>query len=186
MNYLHDLRTLIHFDDTKELNKLVVLDSQWLVDIFKKVITVKPYDPKEKKFLDQWRKLEREGILDENLLAHVWEPLLENKVTSESLIGIMEKFSLLCPCPSDSSSIKSYLVPSMLKSHSSEDVFELVESAKIPSLFVTLQMIKFLQVFFPAGPAVTSVGQREILDNRISSAVPRFCQIFSPLKMATP
>ena len=139
MNYLHDLRCLIHFDDPPELNELVVLDPQWLIDVFKKVITVKPYNSGEKKFLKLWCKLEKEGILDEKLLAHAWGPLFNSKETSESLLGIMEKFSLLCPWPSDASSSNSYLVPSMLKSHPPKEIIELVASAKIPSLFIKFE-----------------------------------------------
>ena len=140
MNYLHDLRILIHFDDTAELNNTVVLDPQWLVDVFKKVITVKPFDCRGMKFLDLWCKLEREGILDEKLLAHVWGPLFENEETSESLIGIMERFSLLCPWPSDAaSSNKNYLVPSMLNTHPPNEILKLVASAKIPSLFIKFE-----------------------------------------------
>ncbi|KAL9975391.1 hypothetical protein ACROYT_G012548 [Oculina patagonica] len=136
LNFLHDLRILIHFDDTPELNNVVVLDPQWLIDVFKKVITVRPYDSKEKKFLNLWCKLETEGILEETLLEHVWRPLIRDKVTSESLIAIMEKFSLLCPWPlSDASCIKQYLVPSMLKSHPPQAITKLVASAQIPSLF---------------------------------------------------
>ena len=139
MNYLHDLRSLIHFDDSAELNKLVVLDPQWLIDVFKKVITVKPYDHGEKKFVNLWCKLEREGILDEELLAHVWGPLFDNRETSESLIRIMEKFSLLCPWPSGDSTRKSFLIPSMLKTHPPQEIIELVESARIPSLFLKFE-----------------------------------------------
>jgi len=139
MNYLHDLRALIHFDDSPELNKLVVLDPQWLIDVFKKVITVKPYDREEKRFVNLWCKLEREGILDEELLAHVWGPLFDNRETSESLIRIMEKFSLLCPWPSEASERRRFLIPSMLKTHPPEEIIELVESATIPSLFLTFE-----------------------------------------------
>ena len=102
LNYLHDIRSLIHYEDMVQLNKLVVLDPQWLVDVFKKVITVKPYDPKEKEFLYLWHKLESTGVLDEKLVAHVWGPLFEDKETLESLIGIMERFSLLMPRATDS------------------------------------------------------------------------------------
>ena len=136
LNYLHDIRSLIHYEDTVQLNKLVVLDLQWLVDVFKKVITVKPYDPKEKEFLHLWCKLESTGVLDENLLAHVWGPLFEDQETLESLIGIMERFSLLCPWSVHVSSNRQYLVPSMLKSCPTSELLELVESANIPSLFV--------------------------------------------------
>ena len=136
MNYLHDVRSLIHYEDTVELNKLVVLDLQWLVDVFKKVITVAPYDPKEKKYWDLWCELESTGVLAEKLVAHVWAPLSEDKETLESVIGIMERFSLLCPWSVQSSNENQYLVPSMLKALPTTEILELVKSANIPSLFV--------------------------------------------------
>ena len=148
MNYLHDLRSLIHFDDSLELNKLVVLDPQWLIDVFKKVITVQPaYNCTETNFVKLWEKLEREGILDGTLLDHVWGRLFSSKETFESLVAILENFSLLCPLPSDSVNKQTnYLVPSMLKTHPPKKVFELVKSVKIPSMF-----IKFETGQVPAG-----------------------------------
>ena len=38
----------MNFDDTVELNKLVVLDPQWLIDVFKTVVTVKRHDRMER------------------------------------------------------------------------------------------------------------------------------------------
>ena len=149
LNYLHDIRSLIHYEDTMQLNKLVILDPQWLVDVFKKVITVKPYDPKEKEFLHLWRKLESKGILDEKLVAHVWGPLFHDKETLESLIGIMERFSLLCPWSVHAASNRQYLVPSMLMSCPTTELSELVESAKIPSLFVKFSSGEVPPAFFP-------------------------------------
>ena len=149
LNYLHDIRSLIHYEDTMQLNKLVILDPQWLVDVFKKVITVKPYDPKEKEFLHLWRKLESKGILDEKLVAHVWGPLFHDKETLESLIGIMERFSLLCPWSVHASSNRQYLVPSMLMSCPTTELLELVESANIPSLFVRFSNGEVPTAFFP-------------------------------------
>ena len=147
LNYLHDLRSLIHFDDSPKLSKIVVLDPQWLIDVFKKVITVQPaYECEEEEFLQLWGKLEEEGILDEKLLTHMWEPLLENSDTCDSLVEIMEKFSLLCRWLSDTSENKSYLVPSMLSSHPPEEITELVESASIPSL-----LLKFGNGHVPPG-----------------------------------
>ena len=58
LNFLHDQRILLHFDDTPMLNSLVVLDPQWLVDVFKMVITVKPYDQEESECKELWLYLE--------------------------------------------------------------------------------------------------------------------------------
>ena len=140
MNYLHDLRGVVHFDDSPTLSKLVVLDPQWLIDLFKKVITVQPaYECKEKKFLQLWVKLEKEGILDEQLLTQMWKPLFGDRGTYESLVDVMEKFSLLCRWPSGTSENKSYLVPSMLRSHPPDDIVKLLESANLPSLFLKFE-----------------------------------------------
>ena len=150
LNFLHDKRILIHFSDPPELDKLVVLDPQWLVDVFKKVITIPPYDSKEREFEELWCKLQREGILEENLLHHVWRTLSFDEETTKNLLEIMEKFSLLCSWPSSDASQcrKQYLIPSMLTTYPTEVIMRLVEaaSAQIPPLFV-----KFESGLVPAG-----------------------------------
>ncbi|KAL9967685.1 hypothetical protein ACROYT_G025970 [Oculina patagonica] len=138
LNLLQDQKILIHFDDTPELNRMVILDPQWLVDVFKKVIATKPSEKKGRKFEELWLKLETTGILEEKLLQHVWSPLFDSEETSHSLIALMEKFCLICPWPSaaESKSDNEYLVPSMLMFPPQEDVTKLIASAGIPSLFV--------------------------------------------------
>ena len=139
LNFLHDKRILIHFDDTPELDKLVILDPQWLIDVFKEVITVKRYEHIEKRFEELWENLEK-GILEERLLEHVWAPYHDSKETSRGLIAIMEKFSLLCRWPSSEASCgNQYLVPSMLMSYPPEKLKNWVASAQIPPLFLKFE-----------------------------------------------
>ena len=137
LQFLHDQKFLIHFNKTPELNNMVILDPQWLIDIFKKVITVRRYEPTEDVVEQFWIKLQETGILDERLLDYEWKPLIDmySKETCVSLIAIMERFSLLCPWPSDGEH-KQYLVPSMLMSPPTDDLIELLSSVRIPSLFV--------------------------------------------------
>ncbi|XP_067026632.1 uncharacterized protein [Acropora muricata] len=140
LDFLHDQRILIHFSDTGELNKLVVLDPQWLIDVFKAVITVKRYDQQERGLNDSWLRLERDGILEEKLLKHAWGSLVEELHTFESLIAIMEKFSLLCCWSSSHEQCgKEYLVPSMLRWYPPQEISELITSARLPSLFVKFE-----------------------------------------------
>ena len=136
LNFLHDQRILIHFDDTPELMNMVILDPQWLIDLFRKVITVKPYDPTaDERYLEEmWTKLETDGILDDKLLQIVWSPLLK-KETTKNLIAVMEKFSLVCSLPSVDNQ-KQFLVPSMLMSHPDEVANKLLHEAFIPPLFI--------------------------------------------------
>ena len=150
IDFLHDQRILIHFDNTEELNKLVVLDLQWLVDVMKGVITIKRYDDEEREFKYLWSKLQKEGILEEKLLRHVWDPLIGKYDTFKSLIALMEKFSLLCSWPaSDDLSSGRYLVPSMLKSHPPQDITQLIASARLPSLFIKFESGQVPSRLFP-------------------------------------
>ena len=149
---LHDRRILIHFNDTPELNKIVILDLQWLTDVFKKVLTVTPHERRKRKSIKLWRKLETTGILDNKLLRHVWSPLFDGHDTWKSLIAIMEKFYLLCPQSSlaEGKSYRNYIVPSMLMfPPPKEDVDELIACAGIPSLFVKFQSGQVPPSLFP-------------------------------------
>ena len=138
LNFLHDQRVLIHFNESPELEKMVILSPQWLIDVFKEVITFKSWEDVEEDFEELWRNLEDFGILDEKLLNHSWRHLFVNQENCKSLIAVMERFSLLCEWPSDEST-KQYLVPSMLSSPPTSDVLELLASAQIPSLFVRFE-----------------------------------------------
>ena len=138
LNFLHDQRILVHFSETEDLEKLVILSPQWLIDIFKEVITVKHFKQVDDIFPSLWRDFEKTGILDERLLNHAWRPLSDNRETYRSLIAIMERFSLLCAWPSDGTSQK-YLVPSMLMSPPTDDVLKRLDCVRIPSLFVVFQ-----------------------------------------------
>ena len=150
LDFLHDQRIIIHFDDTVELNKLVVLDPQWLIDVFKTVITVKRHDCMERGFEDLWLKLEKDGILEEKLLKHMWGSLAKEHHPFESLIAIMENFSLLCSwSSSDEPSSKKYLVPSMLKNFPTQEFTKLITSAKLPSLFVKFESGQSPSNLFP-------------------------------------
>ena len=138
LNLFNDQRIVIHFNDSKELNRMVILDLQWLVDVFKKVIALKPTEKKGRNFSELWLKLETTGILEDRLLQHVWSPFFDSEETSHSLVALMEKFYLLCPWSSsaESKSPKEYLVPSMLMFPPKDDVVKLFKSAGIPSLFI--------------------------------------------------
>ena len=149
LNFLHDQRILIHFDNNPLLNNMVILDPQWLVDLFTSVITVKP-GPYEAKETELWRRLQTDGIMEYQLLELVWDALSIPKEIFPTLLEIMEKFSLLCPWPSsDASCGKQYLVPSMLMSHPPRNIIKLVASAQIPSFYIRFESGQVPPGFFP-------------------------------------
>ena len=96
INYFHDRHVVLHFSDTPELDELVVLDAQWLIDICKMVITVTPVECQDKAFRKHWLALERKGVLHIELVRHVWKDHIPEKETIDGLLGMLEKFSLVC------------------------------------------------------------------------------------------
>ena len=136
LNFLHDQRVLINFSEPPELKSMVILSPQWLIDVFKEVITVKSWEEVDEDYGELWRSFQKTGILDENLLDHAWRSLVDTQKTDKSiLISMMESFNLLCPWPSDGT-VKQYLVPSMLQSPPTEDVLKHLDYVRTPSLFV--------------------------------------------------
>ena len=139
LDFLHDQRVLIHFSDSPELKSMVILSPQWLIDVFKEVITVKSWEDVED-FGDLWRSFQKTGILDEKVLDDAWRSLIDtddNRETCKStLISIMERFNLLFSWPSSDGTTKQYLVPSMLMSPPTEKVLKHLDCVRTPSVFV--------------------------------------------------
>ena len=133
LNFLHDQKVLINFDESPGLERMVILNPQWLVDVFKEVITFKGFNHNDENFEGLWFEFEESGILKRELLDHVWKRFVDDQNTCESLIEIMEKFSLLCQWPSEGNT-ERYLVPSMLKSKPTSKFPN--PGVETPSLFV--------------------------------------------------
>ena len=138
LNFLSDQKVLITFNELPELESMVILNPQWLVDVFKEVITFKSFNTTENSVERLWKDFETTGILDRKVLDHAWRRFIYDQETCKSLIAIMERFSLLCPWPSEGTT-EQYLVPSMLRSPPTDDVLKLLASAQIPSLFVRFE-----------------------------------------------
>ena len=148
LNFLHDQKVLINFNELPELESMVILNPQWLVDVFKEVITFKSFNPPENSVESfnttensverLWKDFETTGILDRKVLDHAWRRFIDDQETCKSLIAIMERFSLLCPWPSEGTT-EQYLVPSMLRSPPTGDVLKLLASSQIPSLYVRFE-----------------------------------------------
>ena len=150
LNFLHDQRIVIYFSKSLELESqsMVILSPQWLIDVFKEVITVKNWRHVEENVEELWCKFEETGILEEELLHYAWRPLLDDQEACENLVAIMERFSLLCSWPSDGTT-RQYLVPSMLISPPTEDVLKHLACVWTPPLFVAFKSDRVPPGLFP-------------------------------------
>ncbi|XP_072027842.1 uncharacterized protein [Amphiura filiformis] len=88
----HDLGTIIWFGEDKILRNTVILDPQWLIDVFKAVITVLPDEKQDPKFVKMWQELRDHGILCNKLIDHVWVKWIGIK---QELLELMERFDML-------------------------------------------------------------------------------------------
>ena len=121
LNFLHDQKVLINFNELPELESMVILNPQWLVDVFKEVITfksfslsensVESFNTSEDSVERLWKDFEMTGILDRMVLDHAWGRFIDDHETCKGLIAIMDRFSLLCLWPSEGTR-EWYLVPS--------------------------------------------------------------------------
>ncbi|XP_030849139.1 uncharacterized protein LOC100888832 [Strongylocentrotus purpuratus] len=100
LNFYHDLGNVVYYggieDQQSLLRDMVILNPQWLIDVFKQVITI--LDPAKRDGIvsDAWTTLEKDGILEDRLIQHMWEGFLEKK---EALVELMAKFDLICEVP---------------------------------------------------------------------------------------
>lgn len=124
LEFYHDLGGIVYYGGSTALDNTlrntVILKPQWLIDMFKRVITVMAQNEQWAAYMDSWHRLARDGILEERLIDHLWRDVIDQK---PALIGLMEKFDLICQClppknvPEEGAESlpKVYLVPSRLK-----------------------------------------------------------------------
>ena len=148
LNFLHDQKLLINFDESPGLERMVILNPQWLVDVFKEVITFKGFNHNDENVEGLWCEFEESGILKRELLDHVWKRFIDDQNTCESLIEMMEKFSLFCPWPLEGNT-ERYLVPSMLKSKPTSKFPN--PGVQTPSLFVKFKSRRVPPGLVPQG-----------------------------------
>jgi len=151
LNYLHDLKVIIHFPEITN----IIINTKWLLEVFAAVITVQPPQC-YKGFEDEWRRLEHEGVLDVHFLQYLWKDLLNDDTSVESLIAIMERFALVCKQQDG-----SFLVPAMLLNSSITEPWTDIMKDSLPSPLV----IRFVGSHLPFG-----------LFPRLVVAVDKVCQ----------
>ncbi|XP_022096049.1 uncharacterized protein LOC110982143 isoform X2 [Acanthaster planci] len=142
LKFYHDLGHIIYFggdgdQKSQALKDVVILDPQWLIDVFKKVITVTPPQRQMTDHVKSWNRLKEDGILEDILIDYMWQDLLPKK---QALLDIMDKFDLLCERIEEGKKTHqaiSYYVPSMLQRRTSVSQLEDSEHASV--FFVDFQ-----------------------------------------------
>ena len=110
------------YPDIKGLESVVILEPQWLVDLFGKLFASwKGQD----EYINMWNTLTNYGILVEPLYEAVLSCVREHSLTPAALIEMLEHFLLAAPIVTtdlhdESGKGKEYFVPLMLQHHLSQ------------------------------------------------------------------
>ena len=118
VHFLHSRGTIVYheheYDEKKE--GLVILDPQWLINIFCKIINVNPQE-NDPLFIEADRKeLAEKGILSRRLIDYTCNDEGVNSI-KDCLISLMDKFNLICHCRQEKGQKgeSQILVPCMLR-----------------------------------------------------------------------
>ncbi|XP_069126661.1 uncharacterized protein [Argopecten irradians] len=123
LEFYHDLGVLVYFGGSGTMDNLlrntVILNPQWLVEKFTRILVAKQTEDKWDMMKEKWRLFQEKGILEDALIDHLWVDVIDQKPV---LLGLMEKFDLVCQRSPDLSLSQSngghkylsYYVPSHL------------------------------------------------------------------------
>ncbi|XP_063408132.1 uncharacterized protein LOC134691514 [Mytilus trossulus] len=127
LKFHHELRALVYFED---LSDYIILDTQWLSDAFKCIITAEKFQSGARRHLlmDEWNDLNIRGKLHSVVLENILETnkkifkfeekqnLFQHK---DHILKVMEKFDIIiCPTVSDRDAADTnpcYYIPCMVK-----------------------------------------------------------------------
>ncbi|CAH1787638.1 unnamed protein product [Owenia fusiformis] len=101
LQFYHSVGDMIFFNEI-DLRNLVILDPQWLIDVFKSIITVPEFhrDSRGRNIFGSivWEKLDKDGVLQEEFIETVWKKLYADiSIHSDVMIELMQRFDLICP-----------------------------------------------------------------------------------------
>lgn len=113
LNFYHDLGVIVKHGQT------VVLQAQWLIDLFRQLITVRPFDEVNPLYSECWNELEESGILRSSLVDHVFTDFIQKGLIKEDILNMMELYGLIAKlsCLSSEGELgQKYFVPAQLRS----------------------------------------------------------------------
>ena len=115
LHFLHARGTIVYHEHAGDSDGLVVLNSQWLINVLCEIIKVKSPNDEAPYLRRDREKLKDEGTLSSKLLDHAC--LNQNLgPIKETLISLMEKFNLIFQWPATETEDSLILVPCVLTS----------------------------------------------------------------------
>ena len=119
VHFLHSRGTIVYHEHEYDEEKigLVILDPQWLIKIFCKIINVNPQGNEPMSVEADRMELKEKGILSKQLIDHTCHSESLSPIKGH-LISLMDKFNLICRQKTGES---QFLVPCMLRTTTNEE-----------------------------------------------------------------
>ncbi|CAH1802713.1 unnamed protein product, partial [Owenia fusiformis] len=147
LEFYHSVGDMIFFNENN-LCDLVILDPQWLIDVFKSVITVPKFDIDSSEQSESertvWEILDKDGVIMEKSIETVWKDRYAKlSIPSDVMIDIMQRFDLICPFGNNQRSFqekRQFFVPCLLPKPEPSDVIKNKPLA-VGTLFYTFSFL---------------------------------------------
>ncbi|XP_076113978.1 uncharacterized protein LOC143082263 isoform X2 [Mytilus galloprovincialis] len=127
LKFHHEIRALVYFED---LPDFIVLDTQWLSDAFKCIVTPSKFQSNRHKMKNKLDDLNEKGILHSEVIEDIFSNkqniLYEHHEHKSDILNIMKKFDIIIPAYKDGTEEPSYYVPCMIHSKPEGDINEML------------------------------------------------------------
>ncbi|CAC5398132.1 unnamed protein product [Mytilus coruscus] len=128
LEYHHELRSLVYF---KDLPENIILDTQWLSDAFKCIVTARKFQASTKKS-KKWNEFYHTGKLSYDVIEDIFKKetniLYEHK---DYILNVMEKFDIIIRSNKLGANKNPYFyVPCMIKAEPEHDIYEMFNVPK--------------------------------------------------------
>ena len=144
LHFLHARGTIVYHEHEGDRDGLVVLNSQWLVNVLCEIIKVKSPSNEAMYLRRDREKLKDEGILSRKLLDHACRNQNLDPI-KESLISLMEKFNLIFKWPATETEDSLILVPCVLTSKGEGgDAKEEMKSTSTSPVYLTFNETNYV------------------------------------------
>ena len=160
LHFLHSRGTIVYHEH-KNGEGLVILDPQWLIKIFCKIINVSPQEDEPMSIEADRTELKEKGILSKELIDHTCHDSSLSLI-KEHLISLMDKFNLICECRQKTGE-SHFFVPCMLRTTTDEEGQNETGSTALPiylrfhTEYVPSGLFSRLIVLFVKNPQYTNM-----------------------------
>ncbi|XP_071122877.1 uncharacterized protein [Mytilus edulis] len=129
LEFHHEIRALVYFND---LPSYIILDTQWLSDVFRCIVTAKKFSAISIRNKNKWKELYSRGKLHSEVLDDIFrksESIFSKH--KDHILNVMEKFDIIIR-PNTSETQRDagddkplYYLPCMIKSEPECDIYKM-------------------------------------------------------------